>query len=342
MDFEVAFLRRSSTRSSPSFPVKRLIPENQPFTDPGLLPDPLAREKAVVATCRDEPATSKPSSGKKRADPSGSRSPRRHPSQKKLKAVVVSWARQQQHQQPKYMSSPETTPDGSSGSPLKETIDKGKEGGEPYAPLGAKKVVAHEPGPPKSHPLFGLGGRWKDSVGEPVVQWDGAAHRISVSTLQPSWADHEPSSCHAYALGFDLYGHEDIAAYKRMTLRQLTRARSFVRSLTQQDCEPSTKDQTKEPETPISLHLDRGLINENPHAYAESVVEHVSVQATNDLVPANPTNLEHDSDIEQHNEKRATFADQKRENDDYSYDISLDEDFVTALEYGMSPASGMV
>ncbi|KAK8916657.1 Lysine--tRNA ligase [Platanthera zijinensis] len=46
--------------------------------------------------------------------------------------------------------------------------------------------------------------------------------------------------------------------------------------------------------------------------------------------------------IEQHNEKRATFADQKRENDDYSYDISLDEDFVTALEYGMPPASGMV
>ncbi|KAK8944140.1 hypothetical protein KSP39_PZI007931 [Platanthera zijinensis] len=45
--------------------------------------------------------------------------------------------------------------------------------------------------------------------------------------------------------------------------------------------------------------------------------------------------------IEQHNEKRATFADQKRENDDYSYDISLDEDFVTALEYGIPPASGM-
>ncbi|KAK8930846.1 hypothetical protein KSP39_PZI016300 [Platanthera zijinensis] len=45
--------------------------------------------------------------------------------------------------------------------------------------------------------------------------------------------------------------------------------------------------------------------------------------------------------IEQHNEKRATFADQKRENDDYSYDISLNEDFVTALEYGMPPASGM-
>ncbi|KAK8939239.1 hypothetical protein KSP39_PZI011628 [Platanthera zijinensis] len=46
--------------------------------------------------------------------------------------------------------------------------------------------------------------------------------------------------------------------------------------------------------------------------------------------------------IEQHNEKRATFADKKRENDDYSYDISLDEDFVTALEYGMPPASGKV
>ncbi|XP_020583278.1 lysine--tRNA ligase, chloroplastic/mitochondrial [Phalaenopsis equestris] len=45
--------------------------------------------------------------------------------------------------------------------------------------------------------------------------------------------------------------------------------------------------------------------------------------------------------IEQHNKRRAAFADQKRENDDYSYDVSLDEDFITALEYGMPPASGM-
>ncbi|KAK8938076.1 Lipid phosphate phosphatase 2 [Platanthera guangdongensis] len=76
------------------------------------------------------------------------------------------------------------------------------------------------------------------------------------------------------------------------------RARSFVRSLTQQDCEPSNKDQTKESETVISLHLDRRLKNKNPHTHAESVVEHVSVQDGADLVPANPTNPEHDIDIE--------------------------------------------
>ena len=32
----------------------------------------------------------------------------------------------------------------------------------------------------------------------------------------------------------------------------------------------------------------------------------------------------------------------KGEVDDYSYGVSLDEDFITSLEYGMPPASGMV
>ncbi|KAK8954427.1 hypothetical protein KSP39_PZI002965 [Platanthera zijinensis] len=118
------------------------------------------------------------------------------------------------------MSSPETTPDGSPGSPLKETTGKEQEGGELSAPA-VKKPPAREPGPPKSHPLFGLGGRWKDSAGEPVVQCDESAHRISVSTLQSSWADREPSSGQAYVLGFGLYGRDDVAAYKRMTLCQL-------------------------------------------------------------------------------------------------------------------------
>lgn len=30
------------------------------------------------------------------------------------------------------------------------------------------------------------------------------------------------------------------------------------------------------------------------------------------------------------------------DDDDYSYEVTLDEDFITSLEYGMPPASGMV
>ncbi|KAL9455451.1 hypothetical protein AB3S75_010803 [Citrus x aurantiifolia] len=52
--------------------------------------------------------------------------------------------------------------------------------------------------------------------------------------------------------------------------------------------------------------------------------------------------------VRQHNEKRAAAVSEKssaqeklKEIDDHSYEVTLDDDFVTALEYGMPPASGM-
>lgn len=52
--------------------------------------------------------------------------------------------------------------------------------------------------------------------------------------------------------------------------------------------------------------------------------------------------------VRQHNEKRAAAVSEKssaqeklKESDDHSYEVTLDDDFVTALEYGMPPASGM-
>lgn len=49
--------------------------------------------------------------------------------------------------------------------------------------------------------------------------------------------------------------------------------------------------------------------------------------------------------VKQHNEKRAAVnppEEKEKDTDDNAYEVTLDEDFITSLEYGMPPASGMV
>lgn len=52
--------------------------------------------------------------------------------------------------------------------------------------------------------------------------------------------------------------------------------------------------------------------------------------------------------VRQHNERRAiaisemNSEEREKKSDDNLYEVTLDEDFITALEYGMPPASGMV